>query len=79
MTEMRPPAQRATAPDPGFRIREDHIDGSVTITADVGVSAGRLVDKLSLHTRIAAVLADVEYDEENGRVTMTFVRPQSSC
>lgn len=76
-TDDRPTRPQAT--DPGFRIREDHLDGSVTVTADLGVSAGRLVDKLSLHTRIAAVLADVEYDEESGRVTMTFVRPQSSC
>ncbi|MEX5712268.1 hypothetical protein AB1484_29300 [Parafrankia sp. FMc6] len=62
--------------DPGFRIREDHIDGSVTVIADLGVSAGRLVDKISMHTRIGAVLAAVDADETAGRLTLRFERPQ---
>ncbi|MCK9928099.1 hypothetical protein MXD62_13105 [Frankia sp. Mgl5] len=59
--------------EPGFRIRESHVDGTVDVMADLGVSAGRFVDKLSIHTRIAAVLTGASVVD--GVLMLTFSRP----
>ncbi|TCJ36858.1 hypothetical protein [Parafrankia sp. BMG5.11] len=60
--------------EPGFRIRESHVDGTVDVMADIGVSAGRLVDRLAIHTPIASVLTSAAV--EGGRLLLTFTRPQ---
>ncbi|CAI7979437.1 conserved hypothetical protein [Frankia sp. Hr75.2] len=60
--------------EPGFRIRESHVDGTVDVMADIGVSAGRLVDRLAIHTPIASILTGAAV--EGGRLLLTFTRPQ---
>ncbi|MEX5632155.1 hypothetical protein [Parafrankia sp. FMc2] len=66
-----PPAPPAT--EPGFTIRQSYTDGSVRLAADLGVSAGRLVDRIAVYTPIAAVLTDAVV--EGGRLLLTFSRP----
>lgn len=67
-----PNPPRPIRDEPGVRLRESHVDGSVSLDADLGITSGRLVDVLCRYTRESAVLTIAGV--EGGQLLLTFTR-----